>query len=156
LRGVFLSVIPYGVTCSRERGYPVHVLTHIGNGRSMSVLFDPQFTVLSFEIWFLILMVGGLTTYGVAIVTEIPTAVLWTLLNFGAYAGNVVARALEFVPATNIISPDVVINSSYACFAGMLAVMAIWFFCKLVLPGLIKPKTVRRPNAPRAVVGSSS
>ena len=122
----------------------------------MSQLLDPQYTVLSFEIWFLIFMVAGLTTYGVRIVTDIPTVVLWTLLNFGAYAGNVAARALEFVPATNIVNADIVLNSSYACFAGMFAVMLVWFVSNLVLPGLIRPKVVQRPNAPKPVVVGGS
>lgn len=122
----------------------------------MSQLLDPQYTVLSFEIWFLIFMVAGLTTYGVRIVADMSTFALWAMLNFGAYAGNVAARAFEFVPATDIINPDIVLNSSYVCFAGMFAVMLVWFLCHLVLPGLIKPKVVQRPNAPKAVVGGST
>ena len=122
----------------------------------MNQLLDPQYTVLSFEIWFLIGMVAGLTTYCVRVVTGIPTVLLWVLLNSGAYAGNVVARAIEYVPATTRISPDIVLNSSYACFAGMFAVMLVWFVCNLFLPGLIRPKVVQRPNAPKAVVGRST
>lgn len=121
----------------------------------MSHLLDPQNTLLSFEIWFLILMVAGFTTYGVRIVADLPTALLWMMLNFGAYLGNVAARAIEYVPATNVLSPDVVIASGHACFAGMFAVMAVWFLCNLVLPALIKPKVVQRPNAPKAVVGGT-
>ena len=122
----------------------------------MSHLLDPQYTILSFEIWFLIFMVAGFTTYGVRIVADIPTFQLWILLNFGAYCGNVVARAFEYVPATNVLSPDVVITSGHACFAGMFAVMAVWFLCNLVLPSLIKPKVVQRPNAPKPVVGGTA
>ena len=122
----------------------------------MSHLLDPQNTLLSFEIWFLIFMVAGLTTYGVRLVSDISTALLWTMLNFGAYIGNVVARSIEYVPATNALSPEVVITSGHACFAGMLAVMAVWFLCNLILPGLIKPKIVQRPNAPKAVVGGTT
>jgi hypothetical protein len=121
----------------------------------MSQLLDPQNTLLSFEIWFLIFMVAGFATYGVRVVADIPTALLWTMLNFGAYAGNIVARAIEYVPATTVLSPDVIIGSTHACFAGMFAVMAVWFLCNLVLPGLIKPKVVQRPNAPKAVVGGA-
>ncbi len=122
----------------------------------MSQFLDPQNTVLNFEIWFLILMIAGLTTYGVRVVTGLPTVLLWMALNFGSYLGNVVARAIEYVPVTNVLSPDVIINTTHACFAGMLAVMFVWFVCSLTLPGLIKPKVVQRPNAPRAVVGNST
>ena len=120
----------------------------------MSQLFDPQFTVLGFEICFLIFMVAGLTTYGLSIVTDISTPVLWTMLNAGAYAGNVVARAFEIIPVTTVVSPDIVINSSYACFAGMFVVMLAWFICILVAPMLAPQKTVQRPNGPKPVVGN--
>ena len=121
----------------------------------MNLLAETQAMSLSFEVWFLIAMVAGLTAYGVRIVTGLATSLLLTLLTFGAFAGNVAARAFQIIPATNVIPPDIVVQSSYACFAGMLAVMTVWFVCKLVVPAMTPQRTLRRAHEPKPVIGNT-
>jgi hypothetical protein len=122
----------------------------------MTMFLDSQYTSLNFEVWFLILMIAGATTYGVKIVTDISTPLLWMLLMSGAYAGNVVARAIQWVPVTKSINGDIIVQSSNAAFAGMFAVMAVWFLLKLIMPGLMPNHVVQRPNEPKGVVGGNT
>lgn len=120
----------------------------------MNFLVETQALSLGFEIWFLLLMVAGATAYFVRVVTGISTMTLLLLLSVGAFVGNVAARAAQLIPVTNSVTPDIVLNSTYACFAGMLAVMTVWFLCKLIGPALVPQRVVRRPNEPKPVTGT--
>jgi hypothetical protein len=122
----------------------------------MSHVFEPQNMRLGFEVWFLILLIVTFTTYGLRLVTGLPVALLAAMLISGGYAGNVVARAIEWVPATTNITGDIVLQSANACFGGMMAVMAVWCICKLVAPLLSFERQVDRRREPKAVVGSAS
>ena len=119
----------------------------------MSYLFEPQNMGLGFEIWFLVLVMASLATYAGSITTGLSWSILWPMLALGGYAGNVVGRAHEWLSTSQKVTPDAVLDSVYACLGGMFAVMAIWFFFKLVMPVLLEPKLLKRLNQPRAVVG---
>ena len=99
------------------------------------------------------MIIASTTTYGVKLVTDIAAALLFALLLLGAYIGNVVARAIEWVPVTKTINADLIVLSCNAAFAGMFAVMAVWFLTKLATPGLTPNRVVHRPNEPKGVAG---
>ena len=119
----------------------------------LSLLLDPQFMNLSGEIWILIFAVVGLTTYGLHLITQMKAVILSAILAPGAFMGNVAGRAWELIPVTTNITPDIVMQSCNACFAGMLASTAVWFLCKLIVPNVLPEKKVARPNEPKGVTG---
>lgn len=119
----------------------------------LSRILEPQNYLLAGEVCILIGIIVFLTSYGAKVVTDMPAAIVVALLVLGGYGGNVLARAAEIIPVTNNISVDIVLDSTYATFAGMVAVMAMWFVYKLALPSVVEPRKLVRPNEPRAVVG---
>ena len=119
----------------------------------MFVLFDPQYASLSFDVWFLIFFIGSLATYAAAVGSGAPATAMWPLLIIGGYLGNVCARANSWVSVSQSITPQVLLEATYATLGGMFAITCVWFLMKLVLPTLLKPKTLKRPNEPKAVIG---
>ena len=116
-------------------------------------IFEPQNMDLTLEVWFLILFVAGLATYGLRLVMDLPTWLVCGLLVFGGYFGVVVARATDLVPATDYVTAEIVWQCTHATFAGMFATMAVWFLCALVGPMLVPQRKLQRQNEPKAVVG---
>ena len=119
----------------------------------MSYLFEPQNLSLGFEIWFLVLLMASLATYATSVVTGLSWALLWPMLAFGGYGGNVVGRAQDWLTASSKVTPDAVLDSTYASLAGMFVVMMVYFFFKLVMPVLLEPKLLQRAGQPKSVVG---
>ena len=119
----------------------------------LSRILEPQNYLLAGEVCILIAIIVAFTAYGIKVVTDLPAAMVVALLAIGGYGGNVLARAAEIIAVTNNITFDIVLDSTYATFAGMAIVMVVWFVNKLVLPAVVEPRKLVRPNEPKAVVG---